>query len=591
MKPSTDLSEDINSPVRCRRCDCCSCKTLEPTARNGKQGDAVMELGKNFQTQARSLLPPPSNIVRNKVALTPGHSLMDWIRLGKSGKDLTGVGGQKLTVTEEELAKHNTLEDCWMAIGGRVYNITPYMDFHPGGVPELMRAAGKDGTKLFDEVHKWVNAESMLKKCIVGDMQVKKKVHGSLGSVNSGGSSPLSLDVNGVSKASLPGVSKPHEKTTSLKQVPRYSWFQNTETLTISVYTQWDDMQQENVIIDRTSSDFKATLMIKDHTFVVHLELEAGVSNDYDVVVRRPSGSVDIMLHKLDMTKNWTYVGKSLVDDKTFVKNSQTEVHYRSCEVINIDSVSHDTYLYCIKLPDGCRMCVPLGYHVYIRANISDMEVAKAYTVVPPSVLKEKQDVRVSKGKVFYLMVKIYPDGVLTPFIGKLKIGNFLDISNPAGNFAKGQLDRCSHLVMYAAGTGFTPMAGLILQAAQLNLNPDRPFRHMKLCCCPIMNSREILMMFFNKETKDIYWQTELDEVARTNSRFHVKYVLSRPQPEWTGLRGRVCLDLVKGFVPPVAKNSNILFCVCGPAQFTEATIQLVKDLGYSEGMIHAFTG
>lgn len=51
------------------------------------------------------------------------------------------------------------------------------------------------------------------------------------------------------------------------------------------------------------------------------------------------------------------------------------------------------------------------------------MEVAKAYTVVPPSVLKEKQDVRVSKGKVFYLMVKIYPDGVLTPFIGKLKIG------------------------------------------------------------------------------------------------------------------------------------------------------------------------
>ena len=30
---------------------------------------------------------------RNKVGLAPGFGLMDWIRLSKSGKDLTGVGG------------------------------------------------------------------------------------------------------------------------------------------------------------------------------------------------------------------------------------------------------------------------------------------------------------------------------------------------------------------------------------------------------------------------------------------------------------------------------------------------------------------
>jgi cytochrome b involved in lipid metabolism len=32
-----------------------------------------------------------------------------------------------------------------------VYNITPYLKFHPGGVDELMRVAGRDGTKLFSE--------------------------------------------------------------------------------------------------------------------------------------------------------------------------------------------------------------------------------------------------------------------------------------------------------------------------------------------------------------------------------------------------------------------------------------------------------
>ena len=38
------------------------------------------------------------------------------------------------------------------SIAGKVYNITPYLDFHPGGIDELMRGAGTDGTALFDEV-------------------------------------------------------------------------------------------------------------------------------------------------------------------------------------------------------------------------------------------------------------------------------------------------------------------------------------------------------------------------------------------------------------------------------------------------------
>lgn len=35
---------------------------------------------------------------------------------------------------------------------GFVYNVSPYMEYHPGGEDELMRAAGSDGTELFDQV-------------------------------------------------------------------------------------------------------------------------------------------------------------------------------------------------------------------------------------------------------------------------------------------------------------------------------------------------------------------------------------------------------------------------------------------------------
>uniref|UniRef100_A0A8C1TEH1 Cytochrome b5 reductase 4 n=1 Tax=Cyprinus carpio TaxID=7962 RepID=A0A8C1TEH1_CYPCA len=115
----------------------------------------------------------PTGQSRNKVALKPGHSLLDWIRLTKSGRDLTGLRGRLIEVTEEELKKHNTRNDCWTCIRGMVYNVSAYMDFHPGGEEELMRAAGIDSTELFDQVHRWVNYESMLKECLVGRMAVK----------------------------------------------------------------------------------------------------------------------------------------------------------------------------------------------------------------------------------------------------------------------------------------------------------------------------------------------------------------------------------------------------------------------------------
>ena len=57
---------------------------------------------------------------------------------------------------------------AWTSWQGRVYNVTPYLPFHPGGEAELIRAAGRDATKLFMEVHPWVNWENMLGSCMVG---------------------------------------------------------------------------------------------------------------------------------------------------------------------------------------------------------------------------------------------------------------------------------------------------------------------------------------------------------------------------------------------------------------------------------------
>ncbi|CAE6422975.1 unnamed protein product [Rhizoctonia solani] len=105
--------------------------------------------------------------VRAKVALAPGHGALDWANLKSSGVDLRGVT-ELQRITPSMLKEHRSRDDAWSAFGGKVYNITPYLPYHPGGEKELMRVAGRDGSKLFATTHAWVNLDFMLDGCLVG---------------------------------------------------------------------------------------------------------------------------------------------------------------------------------------------------------------------------------------------------------------------------------------------------------------------------------------------------------------------------------------------------------------------------------------
>lgn len=122
---------------------------------------------------SNSLAPPPYKVtnMRQKVTLTPGHSPLDWAALQRSGKNLSGVKSM-IRVTPSQLKSMNGRKGkpAWSSYQGKVYNMTPYIPFHPGGEGEIRRAAGKDGEKLFLEVHPWVNWDNMLGECLVGIM-------------------------------------------------------------------------------------------------------------------------------------------------------------------------------------------------------------------------------------------------------------------------------------------------------------------------------------------------------------------------------------------------------------------------------------
>lgn len=56
-------------------------------------------------------------------------------------------------IAASELARHSTAEDCWIAIKGKVYDFTSFLSEHPGGPKSVLDHAGKDATKIYEEIH------------------------------------------------------------------------------------------------------------------------------------------------------------------------------------------------------------------------------------------------------------------------------------------------------------------------------------------------------------------------------------------------------------------------------------------------------
>uniref|UniRef100_A0AAQ4QED1 Cytochrome b5 reductase 4 n=2 Tax=Gasterosteus aculeatus aculeatus TaxID=481459 RepID=A0AAQ4QED1_GASAC len=486
---------------------------------------------------------------RNKVALKPGHSLMDWIRFSKSATDLTGLRGRLIEVTQEELQRHNTRNDCWTCIRGMVYNVTPYMDYHPGGEEELMKAAGIDGTDLFDQVHRWVNYESMLKECLVGRMAtavIKAAVP----------SSPQS------SLAPPMSMAAPTEKDSR----PRYDWFQTDATVNLVVYAKRKIPSSGCTTVDLEGGALRLEVVLGNMSYMIHLRLADDVEGNVAVHNVPLVGKIQVSIRKQAKGK-WSSLGLPLELHNTFLRKKDRALHYRDCVLVSKTEVNHNTHVFRLQLPRGTVMHVPVGKHVYLKALAQGTEVVRPYTPVDQSLVGAPQD------PDLYLMIKVYPDGVFTSHLSSLHVGDCLPVSGPEGTFSLRPLRDVTDLYLFAAGTGFTPMARLI----QLALQDMDAIRKTKL-------------LFLNRREEDILWRRQLDELAAHSDRFQVDYVLSDPCEGWTGRTGRVDESMLQDFLTR-PHGSKCYVCVCGPAAFTELTMGLLKQQGFSEEELHAFQG
>ncbi|XP_014279272.1 cytochrome b5 isoform X2 [Halyomorpha halys] len=76
----------------------------------------------------------------------------------------------------EEVKNKCDSKNTWIVIHNSVYNVTEFLNEHPGGEEVLLEQAGRDATEAFEDVGHSSDARDMMKKFKIGEIAEEDRV-------------------------------------------------------------------------------------------------------------------------------------------------------------------------------------------------------------------------------------------------------------------------------------------------------------------------------------------------------------------------------------------------------------------------------
>ncbi|XP_066569896.1 cytochrome b5 type B [Amia ocellicauda] len=77
--------------------------------------------------------------------------------------------------TLEEIKQHNTSKNTWLILHDKIYDVTGFLEEHPGGEEVLLEQAGGDATESFEDVGHSTDAREMLQQFFVGELHMNDR--------------------------------------------------------------------------------------------------------------------------------------------------------------------------------------------------------------------------------------------------------------------------------------------------------------------------------------------------------------------------------------------------------------------------------
>lgn len=250
-----------------------------------------------------------------------------------------------------------------------------------------MKGVGMDATKLFDDVHAWVNYEQLLTKCYIGPLRTSVILN--LGIDEPQGTAKKATASTKLSPTSsfggflAPQISKlTHAKSlTKIAQtqspsdnelakpieiIPRFDWLQNINDLYIIFYTK--SLCNSGIIVHYSSNsncDIKIVILIEHVIHVcsfkfIHEVQWPGVA----ARVNTDTGKIEVIFKKM-APSIWANFGQ--YERKKSTDLCDCNYVYDICER---EQITHDSYALIFKPRERLYQVFPIGYHVSITAIV-----------------------------------------------------------------------------------------------------------------------------------------------------------------------------------------------------------------------------
>ena len=438
-----------------------------------------------------------------------------------------------------------------------VYNVSKYMDDHPGGKDILLEVAGTDATEAFEEVGHSDEAREQLEPFYIGALPTEVtpvdpclELQASLLTAILG-QEQSEVEVyrpnfEQVSQSAVVDVKNSPAQSSILRKLLKLGLAGLIGTITITCYRNGWTVDQT---IRALSSSLSLSLPKGTPSQGASRNFWAGACIATIAQLPVTLGLGVWASSKLDVQQEFTnFKPHRPAQTAHLIQKPHTNIPRKRASVLDPpqwrpftlarkEEVAPHVYRLVFALPKTDDVLgLPTGQHIALRATIEGQTVSRSYTPI-----SNNNDL----GRIV-LFIKVYPNGAMTRYLENMAVGQSIDIRGPKGAMQYSH-QYANHICMIAGGTGITPMYQLI-----------------RAICEDPQDTTRISLLYANNTENDILLRAELDAFAREcPAKFQVHYVLSQPDTKWTGYRGFVNREMMeKHFAPATAENRALL---CGP--------------------------